>query len=414
MASSSGETPVANGNPDVNAQQSQAKSQPLATSTHIIDPRGDLWISASGPGSWGAPISMRMRVCSRALARNSRVFDRMLYGGFAESRGHSVSGGSAEQTWEVELPDDSARAMKQLFEILHCKFLGIFQDDDGHRISIGDKTKVEEGDAAEKDGGQQRQASSFIPHMYDLAVLADKYDCIGVLNFRANAWLGYVHKENLGTRIQLQRAAWLYYQFGDHEAYSLIVERLAMAFPSSSGNFDEGAMVLPPQFLDSVEALRLHMLSKIVAAIESTVSQLISACTEKTAGFCVSSLNSLSVQYKTGARLSCEAELLGVTLRTLYKQQMWPIPDPETLTLSPRSYMISITDKLSVPGPGDAVFKRSSHERCVPKFVLETTELGKSGGRWDQYVPNEEELRFMTQQRKLTRSNFSRETSRRN
>jgi hypothetical protein len=57
-------------------------------------------------------------VCSRSVARASRVFKRMLSGGFRESR-------QATETlapWVVELPEDDPKAAEPLLCIAHSRF----------------------------------------------------------------------------------------------------------------------------------------------------------------------------------------------------------------------------------------------------------------------------------------------------
>ena len=52
-------------------------------------------------------------VDSKALVRASPAFDKMLFGGFAESRVNN------EGEWVVNLPDDDVNAMAILFDIIH-------------------------------------------------------------------------------------------------------------------------------------------------------------------------------------------------------------------------------------------------------------------------------------------------------
>ncbi|XEV01058.1 hypothetical protein FSHL1_006345 [Fusarium sambucinum] len=56
------------------------------------------------------------KACSRALARTSPVFDRMLYGGFIESK--KPDNGE----WVVSPPEDKATAMALFLHISHGQF----------------------------------------------------------------------------------------------------------------------------------------------------------------------------------------------------------------------------------------------------------------------------------------------------
>lgn len=78
------------------------------------DPRGDLTLNVGNPSD--DPSSSRcFLVCSRTLARISPVFDRMLYGAFAESRGKHT----AEAAWTVDLPEDPPFAFTIFVTISH-------------------------------------------------------------------------------------------------------------------------------------------------------------------------------------------------------------------------------------------------------------------------------------------------------
>ncbi|KAK8112319.1 uncharacterized protein PG998_008776 [Apiospora kogelbergensis] len=55
------------------------------------------------------------RVCSRALARASPVWRKMLYGGFAESK-------PKDGDWIVELPDDDVPAIEFFLSAIHARF----------------------------------------------------------------------------------------------------------------------------------------------------------------------------------------------------------------------------------------------------------------------------------------------------
>lgn len=97
-----------------------AEAIPAVYESHIMDPRGDLWVTFRGTGSWGSSGPLRFQVCSRALARTSPVLDRMLYGPFAESkRSRSPSGKPCY--WEISLSELPPLALRQLFEIMHCR-----------------------------------------------------------------------------------------------------------------------------------------------------------------------------------------------------------------------------------------------------------------------------------------------------
>ncbi|KAG8407249.1 hypothetical protein J3458_020738 [Metarhizium acridum] len=68
----------------------------MADEPNVINRHGDLRLKVGSPQQAGDTIcqSVEFLVCSRALARASPVFDRMLYGAFAEaSHNHAGSAG---------------------------------------------------------------------------------------------------------------------------------------------------------------------------------------------------------------------------------------------------------------------------------------------------------------------------------
>ncbi|KAI0477142.1 hypothetical protein GGR56DRAFT_691413 [Xylariaceae sp. FL0804] len=132
-------------------------------------------------------------VCSRALARASPVWKRMLYGGFAESQRRpasldssssssfdatttttttTTSGGGGGGHWTVELPEDDAGAMATLLHIVHGRF----------------------GQLPRWAGCADARCGGAIPTaaLYRLAVLTDRYDLAGALRPWARAWLAAV------------------------------------------------------------------------------------------------------------------------------------------------------------------------------------------------------------------------------
>lgn len=71
-------------------------------------------------------------VCSRSLARASKVFKTMLYGGFAESN-------PQQPDWTVELPEDDPQALSTILHIVHGPFNAIptaITRDELYQVSI--------------------------------------------------------------------------------------------------------------------------------------------------------------------------------------------------------------------------------------------------------------------------------------
>lgn len=152
----------------------------------IFDKRGDLRLVVNG--SWS------FVVCSRALARASTVFDRMLHGGFAESK-------PSEGDWVANLPEESLHGLCILLEIIHGNV---------HTLSreIGEHLESE------------KQAAYLL---CEVAITADKYELVHIFKPWVGPWLGYcraqgsyLHEGECNTR-WLGELIWCAWVFGDEE-----------------------------------------------------------------------------------------------------------------------------------------------------------------------------------------------------
>ncbi|KAK8029759.1 hypothetical protein PG993_011050 [Apiospora rasikravindrae] len=139
-------------------------------------------------------VASAFRVCSRAMARASPVWRSMLFGGFAESKPTSGN-------WVVNLPDDSPQAMSTLLGIVHAKFDDVPQ-------TVG-------------------------PHeLFDIAVIADKYDLTHLLKPWARVWLDQAWeqgKKHFQSSILL---LWITWVLGDQNYFVSTAKWLALNMKS--------------------------------------------------------------------------------------------------------------------------------------------------------------------------------------
>jgi hypothetical protein len=109
-------------------------SLPKVTEAIIIDKHGDLHLVVGeykciAPGMKRRPFNrsrghkkpVTFLVSARALAQATPVFDRMLFGVFAESVINQESGSLRQ----VSLPDDKAGHMKTILQMIHGNFKDI-------------------------------------------------------------------------------------------------------------------------------------------------------------------------------------------------------------------------------------------------------------------------------------------------
>ncbi|KAF9876418.1 hypothetical protein CkaCkLH20_06361 [Colletotrichum karsti] len=123
----------------------------------IFDEHGDLYLHV---GAEHAEHPTTFLVCSRTVSRLSKVMNRLLYGGFAESKRPD----DAEKPWEVELPGDEPADFKILLGIMHGKF-------------------------------EEMPKSPDMFEMYRILVAADKYDCVRLLRPWSRSWIQAVEEE---------------------------------------------------------------------------------------------------------------------------------------------------------------------------------------------------------------------------
>lgn len=173
-----------------------------AVDESIVDPRGDLWLHTQGTDSQGCSTEVIFRVCSRTLARASPVFDKMLFGSFAEA----ATNQSGDSEWIIELPEDPSSAMKLLFEIMHSRHQHLTALSSSHE--------------------------TLIPRLYDLLVVADKYDCIDLFRPWAASWVHHLDAENK-TEDDLLRLSWIFHQLGHVSGFEAVMTRMIMDFPVS-------------------------------------------------------------------------------------------------------------------------------------------------------------------------------------
>lgn len=152
-----------------------------------IDGHADLRLRVGQPGD-GQTI---FNASSRALARASPVFDKMLYGNFAESK--SKDDGNC---WTVDLPTDSPSAVEILLNITHARF-------------------------------QLVPRTPSIDELYDLTVLTDFYDATASLAPWADSWMSTIRElpDDPGLTPKL---LWVSWQLGRAGLFTSIAREILM------------------------------------------------------------------------------------------------------------------------------------------------------------------------------------------
>lgn len=164
----------------------------------VFDPRGDLrLIVGTGQATF--------QVCSRALARSAKFWEKMLYGSFAEGQAGQQDGSD----WVVLLPDDRPEDLRILCFAVHGNFDAL------------------PGDIAQDE-------------LLDLTVLAEKYDMIGSLKPFWKNWLknpDYV-TENASSAKELVDYLSLCYKLG----YGRGFRKVFVYFINCTAAYDDGRL----------------------------------------------------------------------------------------------------------------------------------------------------------------------------
>ncbi|KAF5510773.1 hypothetical protein CGCS363_v002494 [Colletotrichum siamense] len=156
---------------------------PISGELVSFDPNGDLYLHV------GAGVEEKTKtyfVCSKALARASTVFRKMLYGGFAES-GHS----DVDHGWTVDLPEDRQQPMEMMLNIVH----GAFE-------KVPEKIELTE--------------------LYTFLVVTEKYDATNITRPWAKGWM-----EGVKTSMQNPLLLGVAYELGDYQTFNAMAMKIA-------------------------------------------------------------------------------------------------------------------------------------------------------------------------------------------
>ncbi|KAI8307384.1 hypothetical protein K4K61_003578 [Colletotrichum sp. SAR11_59] len=163
---------------------------PISGELVSFDPNGDLYLHV------GAGVEEKAKtyfVCSKALARASTVFRKMLYGGFAES-GHS----DVDHGWTVDLPEDRQQPMEMMLNIVH----GAFE-------KLPEKIELTE--------------------LYTFLVVTEKYDATNITRPWAKGWM-----EGVKTSMQNPLLLGVAYELGDYQTFNVMAMKIATEYDAAS------------------------------------------------------------------------------------------------------------------------------------------------------------------------------------
>lgn len=190
----------------------------------VVDHRGDLRLKVGQADDTGFDPSQQYAefvVCSRTLARASPVFDRMLYGAFAEAKHNSNS----VVGWIVRLAEEKPAPMEIFLNITHANFAKI------PRILSVD-------------------------NLYELAALTHYYDATTLLAPWLEGWLASTIEMTRDANILMPKMLWISWEFGRKEDFVIAAQRMLMEATLSQSTNPEINTILTPPYVNGKKPSR--------------------------------------------------------------------------------------------------------------------------------------------------------------
>ncbi|KAI9729548.1 MAG: hypothetical protein M1834_006744 [Cirrosporium novae-zelandiae] len=248
-----------------------------------FDRRGDVKLRIGG--SADETTSKVFIVCSRALARVSPVFDRMLYGGFAESK---PRGATNPDDWVVDLPEDRPGPLALLLHIAHCQ--------------VSRVPKV-----------------LSIDKLYELTVLTHYYDATQILLPWLDPWVASVHEMVQDADTLMPKFLWITWELGYNELFEATARRMLMEAPASILAPDSPlqSLQMPPDTIERITAIRMQTIQALLDVFRDLVDKLL-----------VADENPRWCRYASfmGPH-RCESMILGSMTFCLTRAGLWPLPE---------------------------------------------------------------------------------------
>ena len=158
--------------------------------SYIFDPSGDLTLVVGLRSDTEPEFPWRFTVCSATLRRASLVWNKMLYGGWAESKKTTICRGSSnmdqqeDDQWTVELPEDDPKALAVVMNIIHGHF-------DKVPAATGDEMTIE--------------------LLYDVLVACNKYDLTKIVRPWIKGWMEIAKRTPDTTETPSDRSSFTIY-----------------------------------------------------------------------------------------------------------------------------------------------------------------------------------------------------------
>ncbi|KAB5545484.1 hypothetical protein GE09DRAFT_210822 [Coniochaeta sp. 2T2.1] len=267
--------------------------QPSDVTTTVFDPDGELRLDI---GPYSLPV-LSCVVCPRTISRASKVFKRMLYGGFAESN-------PREGEWVVKLPEDDPDATTFVLYILH-----------GHFDKIP-KTLTQD-------------------KLYRVTVVTDKYDLTSSLRPWASMWLQNLEAPEFRNMLANAQRIWIAWELGDtellkYEANDLLRHASEELFKPTPLNAPGADILKSLGLIEPMKKERVPAITALLDPVKELLDNLFGVVVYNTA----ESPRQCKVWKNThlvNEAHACDAMVMTSTLNVLHTRKLYPLPEPASV-----------------------------------------------------------------------------------
>ncbi|KAI1390688.1 uncharacterized protein F4822DRAFT_426537 [Hypoxylon trugodes] len=246
-----------------------------------FDPRGDLTLRVGPPDELTSNLFL---VCSRTLARTSPVFDRMLYGSFAEAKPVD------DKDWVVDLPNDDPASLTTFIRMTHGSFTEV------------PKTMT-------------------IDRLYALTTLTHYYDATQVLIPWIDPWLASVEDETRDSNVPPLKLLWIAWEFGRKALFKATARRILFECPASllEPYLPPEGLQMPPDVIEKITEIRHQTIEAFLRVFRDMVAMLL--VVDESPRWC------RHASYMGHHR--CESMILGSMTFCLARASLWPLPEAD-------------------------------------------------------------------------------------
>ncbi|KAI0377600.1 hypothetical protein F5Y04DRAFT_173441 [Hypomontagnella monticulosa] len=244
-----------------------------------FDQRGDLRLRV-GPANETSSTSFL--VCSRTMARISPVFDRMLYGSFAEAKPTDA------ENWVVDLPEDDPASLAIIVRIAH-----------GHFNEVPRILTIE--------------------RLYTLTTLTHYYDATPILTPWVDTWLNSVDDILRDSNILMPKFLWVAWELGQKVLFKATARRILFEAPASilESCSPSHGLQMPPDIIENITEIRLQTIQAFIEVFRDIVDKLL--VVDENPRWC------RHASYMGHHR--CESMILGSMTFCLARAGLWPLPE---------------------------------------------------------------------------------------